>query len=236
MTMQDLVFTIIVVFFVLVTLMFAIRYSNLLKLAQMEYERAKSVISGIVLAFRNEQDRQTETVGQLAFQMEIARSDIERLTNRIRGIENQFRNLFEVVKSTPDIYKEVINRVGLIQKEVSTISEKQENLQNQLTALEKKAQEIGKEEKSLATVSEERPFSRLTETESIVLQFLINEGAKTSSDVEAKIEKTREHTARLMKKLWQEGYIERDTHRIPYVYRANENLGKMDLKELEKKT
>jgi len=62
--------------------------------------------------------------------------------------------------------------------------------------------------------------SKLTETENIVLQFLLSEGPKTAREVEAKIEKTREHTARLMKKLWQEGYVERETHKIPFTYRA----------------
>jgi DNA-binding MarR family transcriptional regulator len=36
--------------------------------------------------------------------------------------------------------------------------------------------------------------------------------------------KTREHTARLMKKLYEEGYIERETNKIPYTYKINESL------------
>ncbi len=38
------------------------------------------------------------------------------------------------------------------------------------------------------------------------------------------------------KKLWQEGYIERDTHLIPYVYRITENLKKIDLTRLNATT
>ena len=41
-----------------------------------------------------------------------------------------------------------------------------------------------------------------------------------------KIGKTREHTSRLMKKLWQEGYIERDTNSIPFIYRPTKELEK----------
>jgi len=51
--------------------------------------------------------------------------------------------------------------------------------------------------------------------------------------VEKKIRKTREHTARLMKKLWQEEYIERDTNRKPFTYRPTKKLLK---KTREKKT
>lgn len=232
MITEDLIFLFIFVFFISLTITFLIRYSNLLKLAQTEYERAKNVLSGIFLAFNREQHIQSEKVDQLGFQIEITQSDTEKLVNRILRIENQIQNLFDIIKSNPQAYKEVTSSVNLIKKDISVISEKQENILNQLNSLNKKTQEIRKEEKSLGEIEEEHPFSRLTETESVILQFLINEGTKTSSDVEAKIEKTREHTARLMKKLWQEGYIERDTHRIPYVYHVNEKLRKIDLKKL----
>jgi DNA-binding MarR family transcriptional regulator len=75
-----------------------------------------------------------------------------------------------------------------------------------------------------ATREEKGASLELTETENQIIQFLLIEGPKTAPEVERKIEKTREHTARLMKKLWQEGFIERDTHRIPFVYRVNEKL------------
>ena len=57
----------------------------------------------------------------------------------------------------------------------------------------------------------------------------------TAPKVEKKIGKTREHTARLMKKLWQEGYIERDTHRMPFRYRPTKRLKKLLKKETREK-
>ena len=67
---------------------------------------------------------------------------------------------------------------------------------------------------------------KLTKTEKEILQILITDGAKTAPEIERTIKKTREHTSRLMKKLWQEGYIERDTNSIPFIYRPTKELEK----------
>lgn len=222
--------------FMLITIVFAIRYCNLLRLAQEEYVKAKNIVGEIVLSLKKRQDRQDENIEQLTFQVGAAHSSIERLTSHFHEIESQLRNLVPLVKSAPTKNEEVIAHVDLIKKEVDTLAENQQNLQRQLAEFEKNAQLVRKEEKGSPPAEGPWPFTNLTETEHEILQFLMNEDAKTSPEVEKKIEKTREHTARLMKKLWQEGYIERDTHRIPYVYRVTENFKKMDLKELEKKT
>jgi tRNA G46 methylase TrmB len=48
------------------------------------------------------------------------------------------------------------------------------------------------------------------------------------------IKLTREHTARLMKKLYQGGYLERRTDKAPYAYRVKEEMLKI-LKKSETK-
>ncbi len=70
----------------------------------------------------------------------------------------------------------------------------------------------------------EEVISRLTQTELQVLTILGGQGAKTSRDIEKALGKTREHTARLMKKLYLEGYVERDSQKLPYIYRVNERI------------
>jgi DNA-binding MarR family transcriptional regulator len=120
----------------------------------------------------------------------------------------------------------------LMKKDIGIIIENQNNIRKQINILEENVKKIGNNEKIQVITNESQLFSISTETEMIILQFLMTEGAKTAPEVEHKIGKTREHTARLMKKLWQEGYIERDTHRIPYIYRINENFKKMEIKDI----
>ena len=69
-------------------------------------------------------------------------------------------------------------------------------------------------------------FTSLSETEREVLDILVKEGSMTAPKMEKKIGKTREHTARLLKNLWQEGYIEREAQRKPFIYRSTETLKK----------
>src|SRR5207245_6929336 len=57
-----------------------------------------------------------------------------------------------------------------------------------------------------------------TPTELQVLTMLANEGPKSAPEIGRIVGRSREHTARLMKKLYEEGYIRRDQTRIPFRY------------------
>lgn len=63
---------------------------------------------------------------------------------------------------------------------------------------------------------------------------LITEDAMTSRDIQAVIGRTREHTARLMKRLSEEGYIKRNTVVKPYTYQITER-GRVRLGGVESK-
>lgn len=64
----------------------------------------------------------------------------------------------------------------------------------------------------------------LTYTEIKVLRVLSNSGPKTALEIKDIIGKTREHSARLMKKLYSQGYVLRETRIIPYTYKINETI------------
>lgn len=54
-----------------------------------------------------------------------------------------------------------------------------------------------------------------------VLQ-LITSKAMTSRDIQITLKKSREHTSRLMKKLFEKGYVQRNTESKPYTYSITE--------------
>ena len=56
----------------------------------------------------------------------------------------------------------------------------------------------------------------------MVLETIAKEGERTAPEIREKIKLTREHTARLRNKLYKDGYLERDTNKMPYVYRLKE--------------
>lgn len=47
---------------------------------------------------------------------------------------------------------------------------------------------------------------------------LITNKAMTSRDIQITLKRSREHTSRLMKKLFEDGYVQRNTNTKPYTY------------------
>jgi DNA-binding MarR family transcriptional regulator len=85
--------------------------------------------------------------------------------------------------------------------------------------------ELGLE--AVIPIKREKAMAQLTETELAVLELLVAEGAKTAPDIKERVKLSREHTARLMKKLYEEGYLERDTGKIPFKYSAKTEMAKL---------
>ena len=61
---------------------------------------------------------------------------------------------------------------------------------------------------------------------------LITNKAMTSRDIQITLKKSREHTSRLMKKLFEDGYVQRNTESKPYTYSITEK-GMAKVGELE---
>jgi hypothetical protein len=66
--------------------------------------------------------------------------------------------------------------------------------------------------------------SLTTGTELGVLALLGEQGPKSAPEIGRHMGRSREHTARLMKKLLDEGYVLRDQARIPYRYSLSERV------------
>ena len=75
-----------------------------------------------------------------------------------------------------------------------------------------------------ARVVVEEPISmgEGTETEARVLRLLV-EGPKNSAQIRDQIGKSREHTARLMKVLFDRGLVVRNDRSKPYVYQITDS-------------
>lgn len=67
-------------------------------------------------------------------------------------------------------------------------------------------------------------LSRLTPTEFEILGLLESEGSLPAPAIGRKVGKSREHTARVLKALFDQGYLERETGRIPFRYRLTEKV------------
>jgi DNA-binding MarR family transcriptional regulator len=158
------------------------------------------------------------------------------LTSRIETSENLILQLRSDVDS--------INRRDIDLKTIKT-SERAEyvNLLNYLQELltfdKRFVTELTKLKTRLATIQQTQQdivskprlvlntddmMESLTPTEIQVIQVLNEEGPKGAPELGRRLNKSREHTARLMKKLYFEGYVDRETNHTPFRYRLSEKV------------
>jgi biotin operon repressor len=71
-------------------------------------------------------------------------------------------------------------------------------------------------------IQQSPPISEGTETEAKVLRFLA-QGPRSSAEIKEQLGRSREHTARLMKSLFDRGLVVRNERNKPYVYEITES-------------
>ena len=74
-----------------------------------------------------------------------------------------------------------------------------------------------------------------TPTELQVLALLSEQGPKSAPEIGNLVGRSREHSARLMKKLFEEGYVKRDQSRIPFRYSLVDRVRASFVKPEQKK-
>ena len=185
--------------------------------ANAEYAKAKDLVEGVILSFNK---------------------DVEILKQKIEELDVRFQNM-----QLPDMAQ--------IKTDIDTLSSRLEKLQEFCLTLEKKIENMKinfnkssetftqektglKDQRELILpvkpafpLKRERALAPLTPTELKVLEILSTEGDKTVREIRSRIGLTREHTGRLMKSLYDKGYVERRTDRIPYVYRIKKEMEEM---------
>lgn len=185
--------------------------------ANAEYAKAKDLVEGVILSFNK---------------------DVEILKQKIEELDVRFQNTqlpdMAQIKTDIDIFS---SRLEKLQEFCLTLEKKIEDMKinfnkssetftQEKTGLEDQ-RELILPVKPAFPLKRERALAPLTPTELKVLEILSTEGDKTVREIRSRIGLTREHTGRLMKSLYDKGYVERRTDRIPYVYRIKKEMEEM---------
>jgi predicted transcriptional regulator len=135
--------------------------------------------------------------------------------------------------------EKLLMRLNDVDKKVRDTVASQEALTAKISVIEEQARQFSMvpeaKIEAVIPIKREKVLAPLTETELSVLEILSSEGSKTAPEIKGKIKLSREHTARLMKKLYESGYIERETSKIPFKYRVKKEMEKL-LKKAESET
>lgn len=113
-----------------------------------------------------------------------------------------------------------------IKQYLDKLSKNQQVMENPVMS-PKKTEDVSKEPKTI----ERMPNLDHNNAIDYVLH-LITDKAMTSRDIQITLKRSREHTSRLMKKLYDDGFVKRNTNTKPYTYSISEK-GKEKINVLE---
>jgi DNA-binding MarR family transcriptional regulator len=204
-------------------------YRRIVTLRQ-EYDKAKGFVDDIVVSVEGQFRRQRDRVLFVAQKIEDTVLENKKVVEKVEKYDERLADLSRQMVDVPQIEEKFSGQMQEIRNEVEGIKEAQNKVLEKLVEIEKIKRETRVPEAKIEAaipIKREKVLEPLTETELMVLETIGKEGEKTAPEIREKIGLTREHTARLMKKLYKDGYLERDTHKMPYIYRLKEEMKKI---------
>jgi hypothetical protein len=201
----------------------AIECQRRLRRARREYQNAKETVEDIVLSFNRQLEREAKKLEVLAYKVESVESKSDRALHKAE----------EARMHAPEQEdkKVITERLNDLEGKLRDTIVSRDTLTAKITLLEDKTKQFltfpETRIESVIPLKREKALAQLTGTELVVLETLLSEGPKTAPEVKGKVKLSREHTARLMKKLYEEGYLERQTARIPFKYSIKKEMSKL---------
>ena len=221
--MDDTGFVVYLLLFTFTAIIVTIYYKRTREVSR-EFVRAKTVLEDVILSFTRDLQVQQESMQEVADRSEKAWTEnaltIEKLGSEVLHMRNEVQDLAES-------RQEILKEFELLTKRVDDLAPRRAEVFGEVGVFESLGREVGVSPVGVApsiSIRREQTLAPLTETELKILQLLDVDGDKTAPQIRNVIGLTREHTARLMKKLYVGGYIERRTTRIPYVYTLRKEM------------
>ena len=205
-------------------------YNRRLRRLTEEYTNAKTLVDDIIISFNNQVRKQEEKVAAAVQKTMATASRSGKIEGKLEDQENQVARMATEVNALTQLEKEMQEQLTATAQKVTEATRKQDDILGRITDLEERAKKIVASETSIEAVipiKQEKALAAITPTELSVLEILASEGQKTAPEIKVRVNLTREHTARLMKKLYEEGYLERTTGKIPFAYSVKEEMRKI---------
>ena len=217
----------------------AIKYYKQLRRVQREYEKAEQVVEDIVLSFNRQIRQEADKLELVAYKVEAVSSKSDKALRKAEEVDKKLLPLEGKIGVTLEDREKLLMRLDEVDKKMRDTVVSQEALTAKISTMEEQAQQFSMfpeaKIEAVIPIKREKVLAPLTETELSVLEMLSLEGPKTAPEIKGKIKLSREHTARLMKKLYESGYLERETSKIPFKYSVKKEMEKL-LRKAESET
>jgi hypothetical protein len=206
-------------------------YYRQIRIVRKEYEAAKQTVGDIVLSFNRQLRRQDGKLDIVAYKAEAVSSKIGKALKKTVENEKELGFVTAKINVSTEAVEKLLARLGEMDKVVRDSVASQKKLASKVSAMENQTKRFPAVSEprvgAVMPIKREKVLAPLTQTELSVLEMLVEEGAQTAPEIRNRIKLSREHTARLMKKLYEEGYLERDTTKIPFKYRPKKEMKKL---------
>ena len=203
-------------------------YYRQIRTAQKEYEKSKNIIEDIVLSFNRELKREATRLELTAYKIEGSLAKSENSIKRVESLEKIILPMKEHLNNFNEKTSKFTSKTSIIENRVQNIDDSSQVLKKRIEKLEEKLTKLTEipeiKRETVIPIRREKAMAAITETEIIVLELLSKEGGKTAPEIKNRINLSREHTARLMKKLYEKGYLERETGKIPFIYNIKKEM------------
>ena len=212
------------------TIVASVEYYSHIRKAQKEYEKAREAVEDIVLSFNRELKREADRLELVAYKVEGSTAKVNASIKRVDNIEQKIASIEKKVRAIKENDETVSSKIARANTKTENIEASNQALKAKITDIETQMQKLTEvpeiKTEPVIPIRRDKAMSALTDTEVIVLEMLSAEGPKTAPEIKDRVRLSREHTARLMKKLYEKGYLERETGKIPFRYSIKEEMKK----------
>ncbi len=187
-------------------------YYQRIKLAHEEYESSKDVIRSITVGFT----QQVKKIANLIRNIEIDASEARAIASEAIKVSQE---TMETVKETSGERQRIASKIEDTEKALAEMKEEMQKLSRRPVAVPARV-----DVDAPIPLKQDAVLDQLTPTELDVLTLIEEMGEGSVPQIRERIQKTREHTARLLKKLYDRGFIDRNTSGMPYRYHIRKEI------------
>ena len=198
--------------FFTVTVVASLIYYKRIKEAQAEYDNSKDLVRSITVAFSQQLKKVARSIGT------VEKGAAEAQFHASEALKESGEAV-EAVKVTSDQLSELSGKMEETDKKIESLLEEMQSL-----ARSRPVATVQPSVDAAIPLRQDAVLERLTPTELEVLMLIEEMGEASGPAIRESINKTREHTARLLKKLYEQGFIDRNTSGMPYRYNVRKEI------------
>ena len=196
----------------------------------MSYREAKQMLSAMVGSLSRRIEQNEALTRELSEQLQILSANQPHL-----GVEEQTADkerLLGLMQDWMANVKRVIEKVDGLQRNLKNAEQEIQDMRIRVDQLSFPGGQNARAPVAPLGVVTDDTLAKLTPTEKAVLELLVA-GPKAAPEIGRLMAKSREHTARLMKSLFEQRFVEREANRQPYEYRLNDKVREVLARTIE---